>query len=59
MIITVFQFSGIESPKEEEAVKDSLVFHGVPKDSMEENVGEDPEVMNGILDHTIREFKYE
>ena len=26
---------------------------------MEENVGEDPEVMNGILDHAIRKFKHE
>ncbi len=57
--MTFFQFSGTAGTEEEEAVKDSLVFHGVPKDTMEENVGEDPEVMNGILDHAIRQFKQE
>ncbi len=45
-MINVFQFSGTE-----EVVKDSLVFHRVPKDTMEENVGEDPEVMSGIHYH--------
>ena len=36
--ITVFKFSGTGGTEEEEAVKDSLVFHGVPKDTMEENL---------------------
>ncbi len=38
-VVTVFQFSGIGSPKEEETLKDSLVIYGVPKDTMEENLG--------------------
>ena len=36
-VVTVFQFSGIGSPKEEEAVKDSLVILGVPKDNIDVN----------------------
>ena len=40
----------------EEADKDALVFHGVPKDSMEQEVGEDPEVNKNFLEHNIKKM---
>ena len=40
----------------EKKVKDALVFHGVGKDAMEQELGEDPEVNNNFLEHNIKKL---
>lgn len=42
--------------KAEDKDKDSLVFHGVPKDKMEVEMGNDPEVNKNFLEHNLKKI---